>query len=50
MTQDWKKKSIAGKNNRVAKPEAVVHTKGSINFGQHLKNMVFIFSFLGIYI
>jgi len=45
MTQDWKKKSIAGKNNRAAKPEAMVHTGGSISFGQHLKKMVFIFLF-----
>jgi len=45
MTQDWKKKSIADKNNRVAKPESMVHTRGSISFGQHLKKMVFVFSF-----
>jgi len=45
ITQDWKKKFIVGKNNRAAKPEAMVHTGGSISFGQHLKKMVFIFLF-----
>jgi len=40
MTPDWKNKSIAGKNNRVAKPKAMVHTRGSISLGKHLKKMV----------
>ena len=37
-----KKKSTAGKSNRVAKPDAMIHTAGSRSFGQHLKKMVFL--------
>jgi len=40
-TEEWKKKSNAGKSNRAAKPDAMVHTRGSRSFGQHLKKMVF---------
>ena len=41
-TEEWKKKSTAGKSNRVAKPDAMIHTAGSRSFGQHLKKMVFL--------
>jgi len=40
-----KRNLFVGKNNRVVKLEAMVHTGGSINFRQHLKNMLLIFSF-----
>ncbi|XP_020231082.2 uncharacterized protein LOC109811691 [Cajanus cajan] len=38
-TQEWKRKSIAGKNNRASKPDAMVHTGGSRSFGRHLRKM-----------
>ena len=41
-TEEWKKKSIAGKSNRAAKPDAMIHTGRSRSFGQHLKKMVFL--------
>jgi len=32
-----KKKSTAGKSNRVVKPDAMIHRGGSRSFGQQLK-------------
>nr|KYP39776.1 hypothetical protein KK1_038914 [Cajanus cajan] len=39
-TPEWQKKSIAGRQNRAAQLEAMVHTGGSKSFGQHKKTMV----------
>ncbi|KAJ1400078.1 putative transposase, Ptta/En/Spm, plant [Sesbania bispinosa] len=39
MTPEWQKKSDAGKSNRVAKPDSMVHTGGSRTFGHHKKKM-----------
>ncbi|KAJ1385937.1 putative transposase, Ptta/En/Spm, plant [Sesbania bispinosa] len=39
MTPKWQKKSAAGKSNRAAKPDSMVHTGGSRSFGQHKKKM-----------
>ena len=42
VTPEWQKKSIAGKINRAAKPDSMVHTAGSKSFAQHKKKMVII--------
>lgn len=37
---EWKKKSDANRFNRVALPDVMLHTRGSINLGEHKKRMV----------
>jgi len=38
------KNSTAGKSNRAAKSDAMIHIGGSRSFRQHLKKMVFLLS------
>jgi hypothetical protein len=40
LKPEWKKKSDANRCNRAALPDAVLHTGGSINFGEHKIRMV----------
>ncbi|GAU48222.1 hypothetical protein TSUD_371220 [Trifolium subterraneum] len=40
LKPEWKKKSDANRCNRASLPNAVLHTGGSINFGEHKKRMV----------
>src|SRR4051812_30505156 len=40
LKPEWKKKSDANRCNRAALPDAVLHTGGSINLGEHKKRMV----------
>ncbi|KAJ1429976.1 putative transposase, Ptta/En/Spm, plant [Sesbania bispinosa] len=37
MTPEWQRKSAAGKSNRAAKPDSMVHTEGSRSFVHHKK-------------
>lgn len=46
LTPEWRRKSDAGRSNRAAMPESILHTGGSISFGQHKKKMVIIFSLI----
>ncbi|WJX85980.1 hypothetical protein P8452_68351 [Trifolium repens] len=39
LKPEWKKKSDANRCNRASLPDAVLHTGGSINFGEHKKRM-----------
>ncbi|GAU32133.1 hypothetical protein TSUD_218840 [Trifolium subterraneum] len=39
LKPEWKKKSDANRCNRASLPNAVLHTGGSINFGEHKKRM-----------
>ncbi|KAI5428697.1 DEAD-box ATP-dependent RNA helicase 31 [Lathyrus oleraceus] len=40
LQPEWKKKSDANRLNRAALPDVVLHTRGSINLGEHKKRMV----------
>ncbi|XP_050915809.1 DEAD-box ATP-dependent RNA helicase 25 [Lathyrus oleraceus] len=39
LQPEWKKKSDANRLNRAALPDVVLHTRGSINLGEHKKRM-----------
>ncbi|KAL5099699.1 hypothetical protein RYX36_004026 [Vicia faba] len=39
LKPEWKKNSDANRCNRAALPDAVSHTGGSINLGEHKKRM-----------
>lgn len=40
LSPGWRNKSDACRRNRWANPDAVLHTGGSISFGEHKKRMV----------
>ena len=39
-TPKWQKKSEVGQKNRASMPDSMLHTGGSISFGEHKKKMV----------
>lgn len=52
LTPKWRKKSDANRRNKAALPDSVLHTGGSISFGEHKRWMVNIylsFTFLLIF-
>ena len=40
LKPEWKKKSDACRSNRAVLPDALMHTGGSISFGEHKRRMV----------